>query len=116
MPAVYLTVICLAHFMHRYTFFVVSVAFTVTTVSDVTSKERVYIFAGRESGELEGHSLAIFKVLYGLQTKGLRWHERFADCLRDMGFTPSKAEPDIWMRPNGDAYEYLESMWMTLPL
>jgi hypothetical protein len=24
-----------------------------------------------------------------------------------MGFTPSKAEPDIWMRPNGDVYEYI---------
>jgi hypothetical protein len=24
-----------------------------------------------------------------------------------MGFTPSKAKPDIWMRPNGDAYEYI---------
>ena len=23
-----------------------------------------------------------------------------------MGFEPSKAEPDIWMRPNGDHYEY----------
>jgi hypothetical protein len=23
-----------------------------------------------------------------------------------MGFFSSKAEPDIWMRPNGDAYEY----------
>jgi hypothetical protein len=48
-----------------------------------------------------------FKALYGLWTSGLRWHERFADCLHDMGFTPSKVEPDIWMRPNGDAYEYI---------
>jgi hypothetical protein len=24
-----------------------------------------------------------------------------------MGFYPSKAEPDIWMQPNGDAYEYI---------
>jgi hypothetical protein len=24
-----------------------------------------------------------------------------------MGFYPSKAEPDIWMRPNGDANEYI---------
>mgnify|MGYP003446428752 CR=1 FL=1 len=58
-------------------------------------------------GDLEGHTLVIFKALYGLRSSGLRWHERFADCLRDMGFTPSKAEPDIWMRPNGDAYEYI---------
>ena len=24
-----------------------------------------------------------------------------------MGFTQSKAEPDIWMHPNGDVYEYI---------
>ena len=67
----------------------------------------MYFIAGAEFGDLEGHTLVIFKALYGLRSSGLRWHERFADCLRDMGFTPSKAEPDIWMRPNGDAYEYI---------
>ena len=49
----------------------------------------------------------IFKALYGLRSSGLRWHERFADTLRDMKFFPSKAEDDIWMRKNGDAYEYI---------
>jgi hypothetical protein len=51
--------------------------------------------------------LVIFKALYGLRTSGLRWHERFADCLRDMGFEPSKLEPGIWMRKNGNIYEYI---------
>jgi hypothetical protein len=41
-----------------------------------------------------------------LRSSGIRWHERFADTLRDMGFTLSKADPDIWMRKNGDIYEY----------
>jgi hypothetical protein len=74
---------------------------------EAETKERLYIIAGAEFGELEGHTLVIVKALYGLRSSGLRWHERFADCLRDMGFYPSKAEPDIWMRPNGDAYEYI---------
>jgi hypothetical protein len=77
------------------------------TYLEAETKERIYIIAGPEFGELEGHTLVIFKALYGLRTSGLRWHERFADCLRDMGFYPSKAEPDIWMRPSGDAYEYI---------
>jgi hypothetical protein len=38
---------------------------------------------------------------------GLRWHERFADCLLNEGFSPCNAEPDIWMRLNGDLYEYV---------
>jgi hypothetical protein len=70
-------------------------------------KEHVYIIAGAEFGELEGHTLVIVKALYGLCSSGLRWHKRFAYCLHNMGFFPSKAEPDIWLRPNGDAYEYI---------
>ena len=69
--------------------------------------ERNYIIAGPEFGQLEGHYLIIVKALYGLRTSGLRWHERFADCLRNEGFLPCKAEPDIWMRLNGDLYEYV---------
>jgi hypothetical protein len=70
--------------------------------------ESCFIVAGPEFGEREGHTLVIFKALYGLRTSGLRWHKRFADCLReDMGFEPSKSEPDIWMRKNGNIYEYI---------
>jgi hypothetical protein len=70
--------------------------------------ESCFIFgAVPEFGEREGHTLVIFKALYGLRTSGLRWHECFADGLRDMGFEPSKSEPDISMRKNGDIYEYI---------
>ena len=31
----------------------------------------------------------------------------FADTLRDLGFSPSKADPDVWMRNAGDCYEYI---------
>jgi hypothetical protein len=42
-----------------------------------------------------------------LRTSGLRWHERFADCLCDMSFFHSKAEADIWMRKRNDKYEFI---------
>ena len=71
------------------------------------TSEKLYIVTGPEFGELEGHMLVISKALYGLQTSGLRWHERFLDCLHDMGFTPSKAELDIWMQHISDHYEYI---------
>ena len=74
---------------------------------EAETKEKLYIVAGPEFGDKEGHVLIVHKALYGLRTSGKRWHERFADCLRDMGFTPSKAEPDIWMRQKGDHYEYI---------
>jgi hypothetical protein len=66
-----------------------------------------YIVAGPEFGQLEGHYLIIVKALYGLRTSGLRWHERFTDCLHNEGFSPCKAEPDIWMRLNSNLYEYV---------
>jgi hypothetical protein len=69
--------------------------------------ERVCIIAGNEFGSLAGHTLVISKALYGLRSSGLRWHEKFADCLRQEGFRPSKGEPDIWMRDAGDKYEYI---------
>jgi Reverse transcriptase (RNA-dependent DNA polymerase) len=48
------------------------------------------------------------KALYGFRSSGLRWHEKFSDCLRDQGFVPCKAEPDIWMRSYKDeCYEYV---------
>ena len=76
---------------------------------EAKTKEKVCIVAGPEFGDLEGHVLVINKALYGLRSSGLRWHEQFADTLRDMGFQPSKAEDDIWMRRNGNVYEYIAS-------
>ena len=69
--------------------------------------EKVYVIAGPEFGNLEGHIFVIRKALYGLKTSTVRWHERFSQVLRNMGFVPSFAEPDIWMRDGGDHYEYI---------
>ena len=75
---------------------------------EARTQEKVFIIAGPKFGELEGHLLVVFKALYGLRTSGgLRWHERFADTLRDMGFRTSKADSDIWMRKNKNVYEYI---------
>jgi hypothetical protein len=41
---------------------------------------------------------------YELQSSGARWNDRFADCMRKIGFVPCKAKPDIWMGKNGNLY------------
>jgi len=71
------------------------------------TSERVYIIAGSEFKGLEGHILIISKALYGLRSSGPRWHDRFSDCIRELGFFPCKAEPDIWIRKKGNLYEYV---------
>jgi Reverse transcriptase (RNA-dependent DNA polymerase) len=67
--------------------------------------ENVYIIAGPEFGKLEGYALVISTALYGLQSSGAHWHDRFADCMSELGFFPCKAEPDIWMRNSENIYE-----------
>ena len=74
---------------------------------EAKTKEKLVIVAGPEFGELKGHLLRIHKALYGLRTSGLRWHERFAAVLKELGFFQCKIEPDIWMRPHGNVYEYI---------
>jgi hypothetical protein len=74
---------------------------------EAETSEKVFIIAGPEFGELEGHTLVIFKALYGLRSSGVRWSEKFSLCLRDMGFFASLADPCIWMRRVDNHYEYI---------
>ncbi|GAX18752.1 hypothetical protein FisN_26Hu045 [Fistulifera solaris] len=74
---------------------------------EAKTREKVYIIAGPEFGELKDHILVIVKALYGLRSSNYRWAERLADVLREMGFFPSKSEPDVWMRRCDDLYEYI---------
>ena len=71
------------------------------------TKEKVCFIAGDGFGDLNGHTLVIVKALYGLKSSGLHWHERFANTLREMDFEVSKADPDVWMRLNGEVWEYI---------
>ena len=74
---------------------------------EAETAEKVYIEAGPEFGHRYGHFLIVRKALYGLRSSGARWHDKLSDCLRELGFFPCKAEPDVWMRRNGSRYEYV---------
>jgi hypothetical protein len=71
------------------------------------TKEKVCFLAGPEFGKLHGHLMVIIKALYGLRSSGICWHEKFVDILRMEDFHPCIGEQDIWLRKNGDIYEYL---------
>ena len=73
------------------------------------AKAKSCIIAEAEFGDLKGHTRIIVRALCGLRISGATWHDWFADCLRKMGFVPSRAEPEIWMRLNEDnIYEYID--------
>jgi hypothetical protein len=74
---------------------------------EAVTSEKLFIIAGPEFREQQGHILIIYKAPYGLRTSGLRWHDRFAYVLRALGFVPCIAEPDIWMRRDGIIWEYI---------
>ena len=46
---------------------------------EAKTKEKLYIVAGPEFEELEGHILVIYKALYGLKSSGLRWSQKIHD-------------------------------------
>ena len=71
--------------------------------------EKLFIIAGAEFEELDSFILVFNKALYGLKSSGKRWAERFHNIIEDMGFTPSKADPCVWMRENMNlkCYDYI---------
>ena len=72
------------------------------------NREKVYVLAGEEFGEEYANKyLIIAKSLYGLKTAAARFHEHLSKRLRKLGFYPSKADVNLWMRDMGDHYEYI---------
>jgi hypothetical protein len=71
------------------------------------TREKVYVIAGPEFGEHAGKRMIIDKGLYGLRTSGARFHEHLAAKLRTLGFEPSKADDDLWIRAQDDHYEFI---------
>jgi hypothetical protein len=71
------------------------------------TKEKVYIIAGPEFGDCQGHVLIIMKALYGLHTSGTCFHEKFANTLMALKFSPCYADADVWMKDCATHYKYV---------
>ena len=69
--------------------------------------EKLCIIAGQEFKKLQGHLLIMGKALYGNCSGGARSLDRLCDVLQELSFKPSKADLDVWMRPEpgGACYE-----------
>jgi Reverse transcriptase (RNA-dependent DNA polymerase). len=63
-------------------------------------QEKIWTIAGPEFGpEDVGKTMLVVRALYGLKTSGAAFRAFLAEILHDLGFTPSQADPDFWMRP-----------------
>jgi hypothetical protein len=75
------------------------------------AREKVHTTAGPEFGPNNiGRTVIIVRAMYGLKSSGAAWHAHLSETLRGMDFTPSYADPDVWMRPAAkeDGFNYYE--------
>jgi hypothetical protein len=76
-------------------------------------REKILIKAGPEFGpERQGTWLRVSKALYGLKSSGAAFRSFLAEHIYNLGFKPSRADPDCWMRPatKPNGFEYYEYM------
>ena len=54
--------------------------------------------------------MIVKRALYGLKSSGAAWRAMLAQTLMDLGYKSSKADPDVWIRPQTKPYgfEYYE--------
>ena len=78
---------------------------TQVVVADVSNAflygkniERTMIKAGPEFGDLQGRYLIVEGGWYGHKTAAATFHAHLAERLRKMGFVPTKADLDLWIR------------------
>ena len=73
-------------------------------------REKIFTKAGPEFGSLKGKYLIITRALYGLKSSGAVFRALLAETLSDLGYKPSYADQDVWMRPavKSDGTKYYE--------
>ena len=56
------------------------------------------------------YSLSRRRTLYGLKSAGAAFRALLAETLYDLGYVPTMADPDVWLRPavKVDGFEYYE--------
>ena len=73
------------------------------------TKEKIYSIAGPEFGEKEGSVVIVKKALYGLATSARQWSLTLGEAISNMGFQPTRADPDLWIKldEGSNKYEYI---------
>ena len=67
----------------------------------------VCTIARSEFSAVEGCVMFIDRALYGLQTSGNEWHQKFANDLFAIGFVPLTADSDLWICEKEEHYELI---------
>ena len=73
-------------------------------------REKIFVQAGPEFGPDKGKIMLVKKALYGLKSSGAAFRALCSSVLRDLGYTPTKGDPDVYIRKavKPDGFEYYE--------
>ncbi|KAI2490038.1 Reverse transcriptase (RNA-dependent DNA polymerase) [Fragilaria crotonensis] len=73
-------------------------------------REKIWFVAGPEFGSRQGTVIKVVRALYGLKSSGASWRAMFNDSIQNMGFKPSIADPDVYLRAfaKPDGFKYYE--------
>ena len=71
-------------------------------------REKIWKVAGPEFGSEIGKIFIIKVAIYGLKSSGAAFRSLLADTLHELNYVPSKADPDVYMRPavKPNGFEY----------
>jgi hypothetical protein len=71
-------------------------------------REKCWTAAGPKFGSEAGLPMIIKKTLYGLKSSGAAFRAHLVETLDAMGYKPSYADPDVWLRPavKPDGFKY----------
>ena len=78
------------------------------------NKEKCWMRAGPEFGPEQGTVMIVTRALYGLKSASAAFRAHMATKLDDLGFKPSIADHDVWLRPasKADGSQYYEYVLM----
>ena len=71
-------------------------------------REKIWTIVGPEFGYDAGKLMIVVHALYGLKSSGTAFRTLLVGTLYDIGYTPSKADPDVWLRTSvkPERFEY----------
>ena len=70
------------------------------------TKEKIWSKAGPEFGPKQGCKIIFERALYGLATSARQWNLKLGDALKKIGFKPSRADADLWLKESDDGITY----------
>ena len=71
------------------------------------NQEKVWCVAGDEFGDRKGAMIEIQRAMYGLSGSSRAFADFLGDCLHSIGFEPSRADPDLWIKKMEHGYDYI---------